>query len=96
MTSFLKGFSACQFPSDKTENRFSGLVQKRPENPGFSAFGLSGHKKWPENPAHTAGFDGIFGPKSAKSRLRYPEEPPYVPTLLPTEGPMDYRLDGLF
>jgi hypothetical protein len=42
------------------------------------------------------GFERIFGPKWAKSRLRYPYEPPYVPTLLPTVGPMGYRLDGLF
>jgi hypothetical protein len=28
--------------------------------------------------------------------LPHPHEPPYVPTVLPTAGPMDYRLDGLF
>jgi len=39
-------------------------------------------------------YDGFFGGLAAESRLRYPEEPPYVPTLLPTVGPMDYRLDG--
>ena len=27
---------------------------------------------------------------------RYPEESPYASTLLPTVGPIDYRLDGLF
>ena len=39
-----------QFSSDfdKTDNRVSGLVQNRPENPGFLAFRLPPHKKRPQ------------------------------------------------
>ena len=41
-------FLSAYLPFDKTENRVSGLVQKPPKNPGFSAFRLSLHKKKPK------------------------------------------------
>jgi hypothetical protein len=44
--------------------------------------------------SHTAGYEGIFGPFWAKSRLPYPYEPPYASTVLPTVGPRDYPLPG--
>jgi len=53
---------------------------------------VNGHSEGP--PVHTAGYDVFFGGLATESRLRYPWEPPFVPTLLPTVGPMDYRLDG--
>jgi hypothetical protein len=38
---------------------------------------------------HTAGYEGIFVPKWAESRLYYPWESPYVPTVIATVGPKD-------
>jgi len=43
---------------------------------------------------HTAGYEAIFGPKWAESRLSYPQEPPYIPTVLPTVRSRDYLLPG--
>ena len=44
-------------------------------------------------PAHS-GLHSDFDPFLAESPFPYPEEPHYVPTVLPTVGPMDYPLPG--
>jgi len=46
---FQKSQSTSWFEIDEPENRFSSLVQKRAENPRFSAFRCSVHKKWPHH-----------------------------------------------
>ena len=43
---------------------------------------------------HTTGYEKIFGSRGPESRLPYPWEPPNVPTVLPTAGPVDYPLPG--
>jgi len=43
---------------------------------------------------HTAGYEGIFGPFRATFSLLYLQDPPYVMTVLPAVGPMDYTIPG--
>ena len=43
----------------------------------------------PRVATHTAGCEGIFGPFLTNFILTYPEEPRYLPTVLPTEGAKD-------
>ena len=39
---------------------------------------------------HTAGSEGIFSPFRAEAPAPYLYEPPYVPAVLPTVGPVNY------
>ena len=43
---------------------------------------------------HTAGYEGIFNQFRAETPVPCPYEPPYVPTVLPIVGAMDYPLPG--
>ena len=45
-------------------------------------------------PHQEAGYPQSFRLKSPESPLSYPQEPPYVPTVLPTVGTMDYPWMG--
>ena len=48
-------------------------------------------RNWPAS-LHTAGHTGICGHTSPESPVPYPQNPPWVPTVLPTVGPLDYPL----
>ena len=39
---------------------------------------------------HTTGNSGIFGLSAPVNPLAYPQEPPHLPTVLPTAGRMGY------
>ena len=41
---------------------------------------------------HTAGHEGMFGQILTEFPLPDPQEPPYVPAVLPTGGSMDYPI----
>ena len=51
------------------------------------------HKLQPPHTTHTAGCDGIFGAILPDFTSPYTWKPPYVPTVLPTVGPRQYRRD---
>ena len=43
---------------------------------------------------HTASYQGIFDPKCAENSLPSMKKPPYILTILPTVGPLDYSRPG--